>query len=155
MVRVSKKEGERNTELDRNEAADHFIRRIIREVYDTVSVDIVESLETGLPKDSYQERSDWYLSLHESQRKHLEAITKDAVYSVIFRVFSVLDGVSGVEFYGEKPANYTLFFDTFLSEEAYDNENYEDRVQINPIHQQDNFLHDIFQEIMEEPDTES
>ena len=137
--------------MTRDEAAESFVKVLIKAVSSTSNKSFIEALSTGIPKNIFGDLSKWYQSLDDNGRTHVESITNEAVHFTLFNLLCFFDGVSGYDRVEGKPVNYTIVMETYRNIEDLENEENETAVRINSPSQEEPLLHNLFQNLTDRP----
>ncbi len=141
--------------MEREEAAERFVQRIVSELGVTGHQQLVDAVEKGIPRNIYGGLSKWYLEQNGENQQQIRALIKEAVNFTIFGLLSLLDGVAGHERIGDKPANYALFLEVYSNYTTYTQSKAEYNVRINPYNINGELLHDIFRRVESEQQSDS
>src|SRR5262249_35834111 len=118
--------------LDRNQAAEKFVKLLVQAVYSPSHEHFIDMLTGAQPARILADLPDWFQALTEEDRDKVKTIIKKAIDFALFNLLCLLDGVSGFEWLEEKPIHYALFLEVFRDMEALDDNESELSVRINP-----------------------
>jgi hypothetical protein len=74
-----------------------LLRVLVRDGAASEELDVLRSPPGGRPPTDLQERSAWYNSLHDDQKRILASIILDVADRAVFGFLCVLDGVRSIE----------------------------------------------------------
>jgi hypothetical protein len=73
------------------------VRKIVRDGAAAETLRVLQKVPGRRPSDELRERSEWYNSLGDEQKRVLSSILLDAVDRAVFGFLCVLDGVRAIE----------------------------------------------------------
>lgn len=140
-------------EINRDGAADRFLRSVINRARNGVIEDMKEDLNVGppgrKPSPDAVARHNWFKSLSSEDQSRVGEIIRESVDAAIFGVLVILDGLSGGNPVEGTTSDFALELRTYADEHTRAENSAATSVRINPSNTTEP-LHDLFRWKLEE-----
>lgn len=140
--------------MNREEAAQLFVRMLMARAYDGAIQATLSALESGPPGRKPSEdrirRHRWFQSLDEQGREHVRAIAQEAVQAADFGSLVLLDGMTGGYPVQGQASDFALYLQIYADEDAFREDRPQESQRLNPNSAKGEDLHDIFKRILQE-----
>lgn len=143
--------------IDRNKAAEIFLRNLINRAYEQVVRGTISVLSEGPPgrKPSLDRvlRAKWYNSLDSESQEHVKAIIGEVADAAVFGSLVLLDNLTGGYPLPDHLSDFAIYIQAYENEEARKEDLPELSVRVNPSGAGYEDLHDIFRSMLDKRTT--
>jgi hypothetical protein len=140
--------------LDRQEAINDFLSRIIARAYDGAIEGTRKTLEKGPPGRQPPENRlaihNWFQTLNNEERELVLALVREAADAAVFGCLVLLDNMTGGYPIEDKVSDFALYLQSYEDDAARDANTPVSSVRLNPRLSSDYDLHDRFRLVLQE-----
>ncbi len=140
--------------LNRQAAAELFLRMLIARAYDEVIEGMVLDLNQGppgrQPPRDFVLLHQWFQTLDNENRECVQLLIQKVAESTVFGCLVLLDGLTGGYPVKDKLSDFALYLQIYQEKSARISDSPQVSVRLNPAGTADEDLHDMFLGILQE-----